>query len=573
MTDILSKSSEYTFNIGATNDKAIVRLDDTRYCIAYHSAADSGQGRAVIATVSEDTIAFGDEYTFNDVTYTHGVSIAKLDATHVCVVSTSGLTPSQGIAVVGTISGNTISFGTKQYFNTGDIWSPSVVALDSTHICVSFSNTSDYGTGVIGTISGNSISWGSEYTFSAATARIMAITKLDSTHVCVAYHNVDNPKHGKVVVGTITGSTISWGSEQTFNSDATGWPAITTLSATSICVAFQDTNDDQRGKAIIGTLSAGTFSWGSPVNFSPASRTDHIRVTKLNDNHIGITYQERYHPNQHGVATIGTISGNSISFGNKYVFNDDEYTTYIVPTTIEDDSMLVIYLGAHGKAVILNHDSVSSYIRPGTVSELYNYKWLRGKAKEGYVRPTVTQFYMSVPDYLEVVANPTYTDNYRTTSVVPMTTALNSPEDGSQRNTLPENPTNVTLTGFTHETVSNVYYLHGNKHTAYSTGATMKFNINNTDLLRIITTRDSAANQGGSAEVFINNSSAGTFTFPINSTLTKGLVGFQILNLNPNREHSVEIRITEVTGASGFALDVIDIDEAGSFLPWNQKNS
>jgi len=54
------------------------------------------------------------------------------------------------------------SFGSEQIFNSGTTHFISAVALDSTHICVSYRDTdnSQYGTSIIGTISGNSISWG-----------------------------------------------------------------------------------------------------------------------------------------------------------------------------------------------------------------------------------------------------------------------------------------------------------------------------------------------------------------------------------------------------------------------------
>lgn len=46
------------------------------------------------------------------------------------------------------------------------------------------------------------------------------------------------------------------------------------------------------------------------------------------------------------------------------------------------------------------------YIRPDTMSELFNVVSrrgnIRGKAAEGFVRPTIKQFFMSVPDYIEV---------------------------------------------------------------------------------------------------------------------------------------------------------------------------
>lgn len=42
------------------------------------------------------------------------------------------------------------------------------------------------------------------------------------------------------------------------------------------------------------------------------------------------------------------------------------------------------------------------YIRPDNISSFYNSKGLRGKASEGFIRPTIKQFFMSTPDFEEI---------------------------------------------------------------------------------------------------------------------------------------------------------------------------
>jgi hypothetical protein len=55
------------------------------------------------------------------------------------------------------------------------------------------------------------------------------------------------------------------------------------------------------------------------------------------------------------------------------------------------------------------------YVRPDTISGLFNVVGpsgnIRGKAAEGFVRPTLKQFFMSVPDFEEIVKVITYTDD------------------------------------------------------------------------------------------------------------------------------------------------------------------
>ena len=66
---------------------------------------------------ANDIIAFGLEEVFGSLATTD-VSIAKLDDSHVVIAYQAG-SPPYGEAVVGTISGNTISFGSPYDFNAG----------------------------------------------------------------------------------------------------------------------------------------------------------------------------------------------------------------------------------------------------------------------------------------------------------------------------------------------------------------------------------------------------------------------------------------------------------------------
>ena len=75
-----------------------------------------------------------------------------------------------GQAVVGTVSGDSISFGTPVQFESGDVNNNSVVFDSSNNkVIISYVDTgnSDYGTSVVGTVSGTSISFGTPVVFNS----------------------------------------------------------------------------------------------------------------------------------------------------------------------------------------------------------------------------------------------------------------------------------------------------------------------------------------------------------------------------------------------------------------------
>lgn len=205
-------------------------------------------------------------------------------------------------------------------------------------------------------------------------------------------------------------------------------------------------------------------------------------------------------------------------------------------------------------------------------SEIYKVAEIkRNKARAGETRPTICQLFTSGRKCTccdNVIS--TYAESDRSTQVVPMTTALLVPEIGTSR-------LNVTP-GFVGTADNwwlwsglNGYYISSDTMITSTVGASLKFNISGTDLLRMCATRDSESNCGGSGEVYIDGELNLTYTVPIQSDLTVALVVFQILNLNPEIEHSVEIKIINITGTKGATVDVLDLDSDGSFLPYSLK--
>jgi hypothetical protein len=78
----------------------------------------------------------------------------------------------EGRAIVGTVSGNSISFGTPVAFSSNNIAETSITfdsSNDKVFIAYTDTNNSSYGTGVVGTVSGTSISFGTAVSFNNGT--------------------------------------------------------------------------------------------------------------------------------------------------------------------------------------------------------------------------------------------------------------------------------------------------------------------------------------------------------------------------------------------------------------------
>jgi len=251
----ISYSSEYVFNQASTSYISVSALDSTHFVVGYQDYGNSSYGTAIIGTISGSTISYGSEYVFNSAA-TYYISVSALDSTHFVVGYCDNGNSYYGTAIIGTISGSTISYSSEYVFNSANTELISVSALDSTHFVVGYrdSGNSNYGTAIIGTISGSTISYGSEYVFNSATTYDISISALDSTHFVVGYYDGGNSGYGTAIIGTVSGSTISYGSEYVFNSASTVYISVSALDSTHFVVGYRDNGNSYYGTAIIGTL-------------------------------------------------------------------------------------------------------------------------------------------------------------------------------------------------------------------------------------------------------------------------------------------------------------------------------
>ena len=121
---------------------------------------------------------------------------------------------SSAYGVVGTVSGDSISFGTPvQVVGTGAEYP--VVCFDSNagKFAVIFRDYTASGMGaVVATISGTSVSFGSKATVdSEPSAAHLGVAVFDPDQNAIIYARTGTSNHGRISAGAISGTSISWG--------------------------------------------------------------------------------------------------------------------------------------------------------------------------------------------------------------------------------------------------------------------------------------------------------------------------------------------------------------------------
>jgi hypothetical protein len=199
-------------------------------------------------------------------------------------------------------------YGSENVFNSAITNYVSAAALSSTSFVVAYSDdgNGDCGTAVIGTVSGTTISYGSEYVFNSTSTDYISVAVLSSTSFVVAYRDFGNSYYGTAVIGTVSGTTISYGSEYVFNSAITNYVSAAALSSTSFVVAYSDDGNSDRGTAVISGYSFNTV--GIAKNSATAGQTVSVINGGVSNVHSGLTTGDVYYANSDGSLT--TTVGN-----------------------------------------------------------------------------------------------------------------------------------------------------------------------------------------------------------------------------------------------------------------------
>jgi hypothetical protein len=322
-------------------------------------SATSAAGYAVVGTVSGTSISFGTPVVFASGSpgiYWQNV-VFDSNAQKVAIAYYGN---GPGYAIVGTVSGTSISFGSPAQFNNQYV-SYISLAFDSTNnkviIAYRDQNNSDYGTAIVATVSGTSISFGTKAIFnSAGTPWISAVYDSTNNKIVIAYQDYDGiSDYGTAIVGTVSGTSISFGTAATYESDASYISAIFDSTNNKIVISYRAAASSNYGKSAVGTVSGTSISFGTPVVFQSASTYYTSAVYDPTNNKVVIAYRNIGN-SSYGTSVVGTVSGTSISFGAAAVFESAQ-SNYISAT----------YDSTNNKVVIAYQDSGNSGYGTGIV--------------------------------------------------------------------------------------------------------------------------------------------------------------------------------------------------------------
>ena len=364
-TQELGSPTVYNTSGNTNKNTAVFDTNSNKVVVAYQNNAVGGYGNAVVGTVSGSSISFGTPVVFESANSSEFKAVFDSFNNKVVITYSDLENSSYRTVIVGTVSGTSISFGAASVYQSAITgYTAPVFDSNSNKVVIVYNDTDqdNYGKAIVGTVSGTSISFGTPVLFqSETTLAISATFDTVNNKVIVFYYEAGLAgTFVRGIVGTVSGTSISFGSKATILTGAIGNTVTTFDSANGKSITcFRDPTNSNYGTAIVGAVSGTSISFGSRVVFdsvpvpiqAPAASYD------ANSGKVIVAYQQENASN-FGYLTIGTVSGTSISFASKILF--EAATTSSLTSTFDslNNKVVVAYSdagnGTRGTAITFN---------------------------------------------------------------------------------------------------------------------------------------------------------------------------------------------------------------------------
>ncbi|MCD4820326.1 MAG: hypothetical protein K8S23_16735 [Candidatus Cloacimonetes bacterium] len=163
-----------------------------------------------------------------------------------------------------------------------------------------------------------------------------------------------------------------YGDISTFNPATTYFPDIAALTETKFVIVYRDYGNSGKGTAIIGETIGDSISWGNEYVYNNAT-TNYNSVAIFSDTKFVITYQD-YGGGYDGTAIIGEVTGTEITFGNESDFRNS--VNYNAVTVLNDSTIVVAYNetdGSHSGRTRIGTVAGNSITGWGAEAQFHNY--------------------------------------------------------------------------------------------------------------------------------------------------------------------------------------------------------
>jgi hypothetical protein len=320
--------------------------------IAYRDYT-AGDSKAIVGTVSGNSITFGTPVTFLFGNVFSTATAYDANTQKIVIAYQDGNNSFFCTAIVGTVSGTSISFGTPVVFSSenGTVGS-AVYDVATQKVVIGYQGASQFGNCIVGTVSGTSISFGTAVVFASMSSGAIRLTyESFAQKIVVSWSGTSS--FGRAIVGTVSGTSISFGTAVVFNGIGIPNGPFAAYDSNSQKVVITYTETGSIGYAIVGTVSGTSISFGAAVTVA-------TNINALNIGYdpsakkVNIIIRNGANSN-FGTSIVGTVSGTTISFATPFVFNSVDTISPIVVYDPNAQKNVILYVASQGRATVLQN--------------------------------------------------------------------------------------------------------------------------------------------------------------------------------------------------------------------------
>ncbi len=317
----------YSSSSGTEYHAAVYDASADRIVLVYKDTSNSDYGTYVVGTVSGTSISFSTPAVFNSASTSYLAATYDPDDQKIVVAFEDGGNSSYGTAMVGTVSGSSVSFGGKSVFNNNGTTRHIASTYDTSankHIFTFAWNT--FWSACTATVSSGSISFGSVLELHQSSNQYRYIScaydeAADKTVVAGA--DLGNSTRPQVRVVTVSGTSLSKGNATQLSTNDTS--SISCVYDASIQKVIISQNTSSDGDSFIGTISGTTITFGSHFQFTPNSCGRVKSVYNPDAQNVIIFFQDNSNEPAMRIATADNTG--SISFSSKIELDDRNMNT------------------------------------------------------------------------------------------------------------------------------------------------------------------------------------------------------------------------------------------------------
>lgn len=329
---------------------------NNKIAVVYRDAGNSNFGTVAVGTLSGTSVTWASPVVFASVA-TSFVGVAYDPDTEQFLVSYKNDSDSEVYVIVGDASGGSISFGTAVTV-TGTNTKESSIIYDTNAgkgLVVYVFAAGNVGKAKVVTITGTVPSFGAEAEWvSGAGGNPESVYSPTAQKTVITW--VDGVG-GKAKVATISGTTVSFGSEGSYTSILIDHMALVEdENENKIFIAYFNIVGGD-GMGVVGTISGTSISFGTPVAFEPGNTTFNKVLYDSLIEKVSIFYRDADNANR-GSSVLVTITGTVPSYSSETAFETNAVETTAAVYDPVEQKRVVMYadtISSRGESVVMSN--------------------------------------------------------------------------------------------------------------------------------------------------------------------------------------------------------------------------